>query len=198
MIAKGELLAVLALLAGATTGNIIAQGTFQNLDFENGSFVPIPGQFNTVEFAPAVPGWTGYLGTNQIDWILYNSRFLSEPGMSIYGPDQLPGEFHGQYYVLLQNSFPPSAATVPSLAQTAMISADALSLRFVTGDALAVGFSVFCWPADFSLQLRSEWPAYVCVGRRHILVRRASRRTSIPRQRLSGLHPILHPANSRA
>lgn len=44
---------------------LIAQGTFQNLDFENGSFIPIPGDpYGSVEFDSAMPGWTGYIGAN--------------------------------------------------------------------------------------------------------------------------------------
>ncbi len=40
-----------------------AQPAFQNLDFESVVLVPVPGdQFRRVEFGPAVPGWTGFIG----------------------------------------------------------------------------------------------------------------------------------------
>ena len=49
------------------------QGAFQNLDFENGAFVPIPGGHpGQAEWGSAMPGWTGYWGTNQTDSIHYN------------------------------------------------------------------------------------------------------------------------------
>ncbi|MCL4788409.1 MAG: hypothetical protein KJ070_16700, partial [Verrucomicrobia bacterium] len=79
------------------------QGTFQNLDFENGTFIAHPtGPRNSVQFGPAMPGWTGYVGTNQIDWILYNDLFLSTAGIAIFGPNQPLGESHGRYYLVLQ------------------------------------------------------------------------------------------------
>jgi hypothetical protein len=118
----------------AFVSSALCQGTFQNLDFENGTFVPIAGQFNSVEFAPAVPGWTGYLGANQIDWILHNSLFLSDAGIAIWGPSQpQPGLLHGQFYVVLQDSF-PVPSTVPALAQTGMVPVTAQSVRFYTLD----------------------------------------------------------------
>src|ERR1043166_8065921 len=82
-----------------------AQGTFQNLDFENGTFIPIPGQLNTVEFAAAMPGRRGYLGTNQIAWILHNDQFIDTAGISIYGPDNPSADYlHGHYFLLLKKS----------------------------------------------------------------------------------------------
>jgi len=78
-----------------------------------------------------MPGWTGYLGANQVDWILYNSLSLSEAGMAIWGPDEpSPGLFHGQYYVVLQNAFPPVPGTGPSFAQTGTIPVTAQSIQF--------------------------------------------------------------------
>ncbi|MCW5553121.1 MAG: hypothetical protein KIS67_13295 [Verrucomicrobiae bacterium] len=132
----------IAMLAGFVAGTVCGQGTFQNLDFENGSLIPIPGDpFGRVQFSPAMPGWTGYVGTNQIDWILHNNLFLGTAGIAIWGPDQPPDFFNGQYYVVLQN--PLGVPTdVPAISQTGSIPPTALSLRFLTADAFAVGFSV--------------------------------------------------------
>lgn len=102
---------------------------FQNLDFEMPTFVPTGG-LNTVQFAPAMPGWRGYLGAIEINWILYNDLFLSNPGIAIWGPNNpSPGLFHGQYYVVLQNSF-PLATQVPAIAQTGTIPVTARSIQF--------------------------------------------------------------------
>jgi hypothetical protein len=128
------LLRVGALALLLATASLRGQGTFQNLDFEEGSFVPIPGDpYGRVQFGPAMPGWTGYIGTNQIDWILHNNKFLSYPGIGIQGPDYpSAGLYHGQYFVTLQNSFPPTAYNVPSLVQTGMVPPDAKSISFIT------------------------------------------------------------------
>ena len=60
-----------------------AQGAFQNLDFEDGVFVSIPGDpYGNVQWAPAMPGWTGYLGENTIDWIARGLSLSTAKGMS--------------------------------------------------------------------------------------------------------------------
>src|SRR5437879_4471805 len=54
-----------------------AQGTFQNLDFELATLVPIAGDpYARVQFVPAFPGWRGYVGTNLESAALYNRTFL--------------------------------------------------------------------------------------------------------------------------
>lgn len=49
------------------------QGTFQNLDFEAASVPSVPpDQPITVDPAAALPGWTGYVGTSQVNQVWYN------------------------------------------------------------------------------------------------------------------------------
>jgi len=63
--------------------------------------------------------------------------------MSIWGPDNpAPGLYHGQYYVVMQNSFPPTANNVPALVQVGTVPVTARSLQFMTSDPIAVGFTV--------------------------------------------------------
>jgi hypothetical protein len=136
MIAKGRTLALLALLASLITVDVAAQGTFQNLDFENGSFVPIPGQFNTVEFGPAMPGWTGFVGTNQVNWILHNSLFLSTAGLAIWGPDNPSVDFlRGHFYVVLQRGqdlLDPLRTVSSGISQIGTVPTTAQSIRFLS------------------------------------------------------------------
>jgi hypothetical protein len=124
---------IIAALTAMFSLTAFAQGTFQNLDFENGTFIPIPGDpFGRVQFGAALPGWTGYIGTQQIDWVLYNNLFLSDPGIAIWGPDQpQPSLFHGRYYVVLQNAFPPTPDTGPALAQIGTIPQAARTIQFL-------------------------------------------------------------------
>src|SRR5689334_7753061 len=100
------LLLNIVLVAGMTLA-ALWQGTFQNLDLGDGTFIPIPGDpYGRVQFSPAMPGWTGYLGTDQINWVLYNDPFLSKAGIAIWGPDNpSPNFMHGRYFVVLQNVF---------------------------------------------------------------------------------------------
>jgi len=100
-----------------------------------------------------MPGWTGYLGTNQVDRLLHNDAFLDSAGMSILGPDYAPGWFHGQYFILLQAGLDLGGSgqrLVPAIAQMGTIPASAESLEFwayaagfnVTFDGIAVPMSV--------------------------------------------------------
>ncbi|MCW5553123.1 MAG: PEP-CTERM sorting domain-containing protein [Verrucomicrobiae bacterium] len=125
-----------------------AQGTFQNLDFENGIFIPIADDpFGRVQFGPAMPGWTGYLGTNQIDWILHNNQFLSTAGIAIYGPDNPSADFlHGHYFLILQSGLDPVGGTgivTPAIVQFGTIPSSARSIRLLNGNPFTVGTFVF-------------------------------------------------------
>ncbi len=125
-----------------------AQGTFQNLDFESPVFVPIPGDlYGRVEFGPAMPGWTGYLGTNQIDWILHNNQFLSTAGIAIYGPDNPSADFlHGHYFLILQSGLDPvggAGIVTPAIVQSGTIPSSAQSIRLLNGNPFTVGTFVF-------------------------------------------------------
>ena|ERR1043166_2624844 len=86
-----------------------AQGTFQNLDFEQANVPIVPaGQFGSnVLSTDGVPGWTTYVGTNQVMSILHNNVSLGAAAISILGPSWSFGDIlQGQYSVLLQTSFP--------------------------------------------------------------------------------------------
>jgi hypothetical protein len=49
-----------------------AQGTFQNLDFEE-SAVPQDSQTTVVSSLDAFPGWTVYASTNQVNFVGFNN-----------------------------------------------------------------------------------------------------------------------------
>jgi hypothetical protein len=128
---------------------VYGQGTFQNLDFEDGSFVPFPGGApNVVYFSDAMPGWTGFRGTNQIDWILHNDVTLSFANVSILGPDYGGGEFmHGHYFVQLQAGYDSSAGAgqvtvAGGIAQTGTLPLGTHTIRFLTGNPYTTGLAV--------------------------------------------------------
>ncbi|MCW5553118.1 MAG: PEP-CTERM sorting domain-containing protein [Verrucomicrobiae bacterium] len=111
------------------------QGAFQNLDFENGVFVPSGGSSFLVEAESALPGWTAFVGTNQLTEVLHNTGTISSLAqIAIYGPDEpQAGLFHGQYYVILRGGEDPfgGPGTVgAALAQTGTIPGSAQSIQF--------------------------------------------------------------------
>ncbi len=59
-----------SVLAG--TPALFGQGTFQNLDFEAAQFVLVD-PFKGFDFAAALPGWSGYIGSTRQTTIIPNS-----------------------------------------------------------------------------------------------------------------------------
>ena len=127
---------ILLLISSAALG----QGTFQNLDFESATIVPIsspPGPL-TVEFAPAFPGWTGYIGTNQTSSAIYDGAGLDTTTISII--DQgwtnafgFGGVIDGNYTAVLAAGVIGSVTNPvnATLSQTAVLPGTVRSLRFL-------------------------------------------------------------------
>jgi hypothetical protein len=71
-----------ASLAIVFTQAVFAQG-FQNLNFENGVFVPIDGDpYGRVQWDQAMPGWQGYVGGMQMTSIIPNGVPIGLPGQT--------------------------------------------------------------------------------------------------------------------
>jgi hypothetical protein len=153
---------VLLLLAASSA---LAQGNFQNLDFESGTLVPIPGDpYDRVLFSSAFPGWAGYVGTNLQTAALYNSTFLDSSGVSIIDPgwSASPGSFgisgpiQGNFTAILQAGVVGDITNPQdtSLSQTGLVPLNAKTLLFKaffpgTGPNLAI--SLGGQPLSYSL-----------------------------------------------
>jgi hypothetical protein len=134
----------LALLLSAGVG--VAQGTFQNLDFENGTFVQVGGDPYTAVWNSAMPGWTGYIGTNRLTQLLHNDSTLDTASIEIYGPDYpSPNLFSGRNFLRLMTGVDPGGSGFslsPVLAQTGTLPASARSIEFWSVEPYAIGFIV--------------------------------------------------------
>jgi len=139
---------LLTLLLGWASPTIqsYGQSPFQNLDFEDGVFISIPGDPYGVRFGPAMPGWTGSYATNVTGRITYNTLSLGTAKISILGPDNpAANRLHGHYYLVLQygsNPYGVPPQISPSLVQTGMIHATARSIRFYSTSPLSSPFLV--------------------------------------------------------
>src|SRR4051812_27706382 len=109
-----------------------AQGTFQNLRFENATLIPVD-QF-TVRSDAALPGWTVYLNNVQSQTILHDDATLDLWSVSIHdSQSQIPflQPIAGLYSVFLQGGDDPQMTDGPAaIAQTGQIGADRNSLLF--------------------------------------------------------------------
>jgi hypothetical protein len=112
-----------------------AQGTFQNLGFESARIVATGNSL--VQFAPAFPGWAGYVGGVQQTTALYNNFFLDTSGISIIDhgwPTSIPfgGVIDGNFTAILQAGIVGSITNPEdtTLSQTALVPPNTESLRF--------------------------------------------------------------------
>lgn len=122
-------------MALAIVPRAAARNNFTNLDFESGTNVlypDLPAYPGAIQFGPAFPGWSGYLGTNATDWALYNSAFLDSAGI---GLETWVGYYYieGKYSALLQSGLSLDLYLTPlsaSLSQVGFIPETARSIQF--------------------------------------------------------------------
>jgi len=125
--------------------SVQAQGTFQNLDFEAATVLPLPpGQAETsVTVSAAFPSWIAYKGTNVTSTVSHNGLSSGGVVLSILGPSFSP-RLQGDFTALLQagglsSSFPVYSA---ALAQTGTVPSGILSIMFYSlGDRPEVTFN---------------------------------------------------------
>jgi len=130
-----------ALFAGHSTQ---AQGTFENLNFESATVSPSGLQFSPIYYSisAALPGWSAYLGNQQITQVGYNSPPNSTASVCVIGPtwnntdvmETGVGIIDGNYSVDLQTGADPTgneADTInASIQQEGTIPANAQSILF--------------------------------------------------------------------
>jgi hypothetical protein len=147
--------------------NISGQ-SFVNLDFEDATIVTDPSGFlypHSVYADDAIPGWTGYLGTNEVTDLLYNDLTLGQASIDIVDTSY-NGVIEGQYTVVLQwGDAPtpgPTQTVSPSISQTGLVPADAKSLQFMAYNARS--FSVSLGGQDLTLLPLASGSNYTLFG----------------------------------
>ncbi|MCC6819175.1 MAG: PEP-CTERM sorting domain-containing protein [Verrucomicrobia subdivision 3 bacterium] len=131
------LLALLVSLSVCAFG----QGTFRNLDFESANVTGY--STGGVPITNALPGWKVYLGTFEIDWVLYNDVSIGAAAISLQGPGSSLTVLQGSYTVFLQPQFGGGGPLIPipAIAQTGTVPASAISVRFYGLAGFAVSFA---------------------------------------------------------
>ena len=113
----------------------LSQG-FVNLGFEQARLSPVPsGQYGGfVPISNALPGWTGYLGTNQVTQVLQNNYTLGNASIDIIGPNWTNGIIEGRYTLILEEGIDPSDVTLSkkvnaSISQVGLVPVTASSMQ---------------------------------------------------------------------
>ena len=129
-----------AVVASLSTCETSAQGTFQNLGFESAtvplSEPPSPPGVPTVDVGVALPGWSAFIGTNQVNQVMYNSQTLDTTAVALLR-DNYPfiNVIEGSFSVFLLGGLTVTEPgtflrTDASLAQNGLVPANAQSIRF--------------------------------------------------------------------
>jgi hypothetical protein len=149
--------------------SVQAQGAFQNLDFEAANLSPIPsGQYGGfVSSLDGIPGWTGFIGTNQLTQVVHNAVSTGNASIDILGPYwSFGGIIEGQYTVDIQPGRDPFVVNgqnvSASISQVGLVPANAQSLRF-TASPLD-GFAVSLEGQTLSLVTIGTGPYYATYG----------------------------------
>jgi hypothetical protein len=126
---KGTVCSLLLYL-GCVSG-LWAQA-FQNLDFESANVSNLPpNQVEFVSVADGLPGWTAYIGTNELTQASHNLITLGAPNVGVLGPQYYTLQFtqalQGSYSAIIQAGYFDSA----SIAQTGLIPASVRSVQFI-------------------------------------------------------------------
>src|SRR5436190_24286053 len=126
---------IFILLGCLADRSTFAQGTFQNLGFENSTVPPNTPNNTLVTFSSAFSGWIGYFDATPATMARYNSINLGTPGFSLLTSNSnLSGfePFAGRYTAVLQGGSVPQSTNI-SLAQIGTVPPNTLSLRLLVG-----------------------------------------------------------------
>jgi hypothetical protein len=117
---------------------------FQNLDFEEANVIDLPtNQWEFVSVGDGLPGWSAYVGTNQLAEVGHNWTTLGSANVAILGPQYLNlfgfqiTSVEGAYSAVLQDGvFADQGVQPASISQTGLIPSWAKSLQFRIGPVL--------------------------------------------------------------
>ena len=159
-----------ALLTAAVLASMsclsYAQGTFQNLNFEEAVVPDVPsGQGgDPVSVANGVPEWAVYLGGIQQSSMFHNDVSLGAAEVAIFGPHWNPSQIlEGNYSVSLQHSTagPP---TMPAIGQTGQIPEAVESLTFYADRSVPGAYIVTFAGQPIPVVPIESTPGYIVFG----------------------------------
>lgn len=107
---------------------------FQNLNFESANVTDLSvGHQEFVAASDGLPGWSAYIGTNQLTEVGHNVITLGAANVGIWGPDYGFGllPLQGSYSAILQPGAFNNQGVSASIAQTGLVPASAKSIQFL-------------------------------------------------------------------
>ena len=147
---------ILAIPIRAIAQGTLGSGTFQDLDFESATIVPVSGQPFFIQAGPALPGWTAVLGSSVQSQIVYNARSSGAAEITLSGN---PTGIDGNFSVILEGADGLSGPNA-SILQTGVIPAGANSIQFASPTTSPEGFSVSLNGLALNPQVLSVGPKF--------------------------------------
>ena len=162
---KTRMLIISQALSVSVVLSAFAQGTFENLNFEQAnpvsSGVGYPPYYVTA--ASALPYWTVTIGGVQQTQVLENDPSLGSPEVMLVGPGGPTAALDGNYSVLLEGS-----DAIASISQTGLIPGGTQSLLFEAekgfGGAGNGNLSVLIGTQTLSITPLATQPTYTLYG----------------------------------
>src|ERR1051326_6184287 len=130
---KGSVVCVALYLSCAAS--LWAQA-FQNLDFESANISDLPpNQTEFVSVTNGLPGWSAYIGTNQLTQVGHNVITLGGANVGVLGPEYYTLQFtqalQGSYSAIIQAGGFDNQGLAASIAQTGLFPSSAKSIQFI-------------------------------------------------------------------
>jgi hypothetical protein len=140
---------------------------FVNLDFEHATIIQDPSNPGSVYAFAALPGWSPYIGTNQVTDVLYNNFTLGNASIDIAG--QAVGAIDGLYSVVLQPGRDPFGSDRyigVSISQSSLVPvlARSLQFKFFAHAFPSPDFYVSLGGRELSLTALTTGPGYTLYG----------------------------------
>lgn len=133
-----------ALIVLLATSSAFAQGTFENLNFEQAKIILDPGSPYypySVSVTNGLPGWTTYGGTFG-GYIFYDDISLGAPAISIHDTNGPISLISGHYTAFLQaGTYPNQPPANVALGQVGFVPLDARSIQFKASAPLALSLA---------------------------------------------------------
>lgn len=105
---------------------------FTNLDFESANVSNLPpNQAEFVSVADGLPGWSAYIGTNQLTMVGHNAISLGAANVGVLGPTNAFQPLQGNYSAILQPGAYGGQGQSASIAQIGLIPSSANSVQFL-------------------------------------------------------------------
>jgi hypothetical protein len=131
--------AAIAIVIFAYSSTLLAQGTFQDLNFEQAAIVPLG---TGISAGSAFPGWQEFYGSIPTSVVSYDAATIGAANIAIVDDKSGYVPFQGNYMAFLEGATTPGLSTSVTLSQTGMVPTGIESIQLDANQAPGSSFVV--------------------------------------------------------